>query len=85
MNQKEQLIIRILSQDAYQRYNRIKEYHKEKIVKIDNLLYNMYYSGKIQSIISDDDFVKLISQIEDDKKPIEIKINRRRGDFDLDD
>ncbi|KAM0674956.1 hypothetical protein GVAV_001295 [Gurleya vavrai] len=85
MDQTEQIINSLLSQEAFQRYNRIKIYHKEKMSKINALICNLYYTGQIRSVISDDDFVKIISQVEDTEKKVEIKINRRKGDFDLDD
>lgn len=85
MQNNDQIINAILSPEANQRYTRIKTYHKEKAQKIEQLLLNLYYSRRIANIISDEDFVKIISSIEDENKNVEIRIDRKRRDLDLDD
>lgn len=85
MNSAEQVISRILTNDAYERYKRILTYHKQKAAKIDSILLNLYQSGRIKSQITDEEFIKIVQSADDKKEEGNIRIDRRKRDFDLDD
>lgn len=81
----EQIISYILASDAFERFKRIQTYHKQKSEKIEAILVNLYYSGRIKAQINDEDFVKIVQSAEEEKNDVKIKIDRRKRDFDLDD
>lgn len=85
MNDKEQIINVILSNEAQDRFKRIKTYHKARGEKIEQALVNLYMGGRIQGQISDEEFLKFISQFEQADEDIVVNINRKRRDWDLDD
>lgn len=87
MNNNEIIFNMILSNEAQERFKRIKTYHKTKGSKIEQCLLKLYTSGHITRQISDDDFLKLIStfDVTNEEKDVIVKIDRRKRDWDLDD
>ncbi|EJW04781.1 hypothetical protein EDEG_01003 [Edhazardia aedis USNM 41457] len=84
MNNSNPLIARILSQEAFKRYQTLAQYRPKKVAKVDALLLNAYSRGLIANELSDQDFVRLLENIEEEKQNLEVKtIRRRKDDLDL--
>jgi len=73
VQQLEQLVKQHLSKEAITRYNTIRTAHPEFAIHILTLLAQLIQSQQIQEKITDEQFKKLIKQIQPQKKEFKFK------------
>lgn len=71
----ETFVKRHLSKDAIMRYGSVKAAHPEKAMQVISLLAQMIQAGQIPEIISDEQFKKMLINLQAQKR--ETKIMRR--------
>lgn len=79
----EDILVSILTPEAYSRLGCLKIYYKEKYKTLESTLISLYRNGQIQRPIDEDAFLKLVDSTSEEKK--NIKVIRKKTHSDLDD
>ena len=76
-NQQKQSILRsILSDQAKQRINNIKLVNPQMAEAIENQLINLAQSGRVRGIISEEQLLQMLRELQNSKRDTKIKFKR---------
>mmetsp|Transcript_8337 Transcript_8337/g.28599 ORF Transcript_8337/g.28599 Transcript_8337/m.28599 type:complete len:106 (-) Transcript_8337:3457-3774(-) len=85
-DQRQEMLVRILTPDARERLNRVRLVKPEKAVGIENMLLAAAQRGAIGEKITEDRLITLLTQVnEQTQKKTSVKIIRRTSALDDDD